>query len=1237
MREKLIEDMIKEVYGPRYGSKEIVNYPPSNEYITGNLISSDSNEPDPDELTSYTTTGNGENSEDDNEDVNNIVIPPRAKLDPRMKQKSMGISFTTNNKIPSFKICVTYGTYKNIKDTTEWNRIPHYFIKDIMMDKPKVSIDMGDNNDLCLNIKKTITGEHALIMITLINNIKIKPKESKESYSIFQPSIRIKFTGDTELGNMNGESDSESPDNLRFLYRHKRTRARGFMCSAIWKDVDYVEYINKDVIWPDGLCFKECIEFEKPDVRSEFVPLFASPSPIFEWNQDYGKPPEFSTQKLSEMWKPETIDTYLTPLVNAYENWIKSNYNTGKSDVDITTTGQLIEKEKTFLVRLKKGIELLKNDEDVRLSFCFANRVILLQGQWKSSDYIFTWKSFQLAFIIMNIESISHPESEFRDYLDLLWIPAGGGKTEAYLALMAFTISLRRIRARKLGEPGNGTAVITRYTLRLLTIQQFTRTLKMIMAAEYLRVFKNNDGTTGWKPENCGFKYDMLYGSMRFAVGLWTGNQVTPNSLKGDGAIKALTDNKNEIDGEPAQVIRCPVCKSWLAVPSSGLSSGETLFLILKCGTHELNDDILSRLPEDKRKNIQKCEIINYKDDSGYRILKIVTESNYKLSIKQIDEIGEAIEYVLDSKIMSFRASRPGYFGVIHKNTNRKKVVSDNFEIYCPNPDCQINNKNISYKEGIPLLNGMDNTFTFPDGCVPVDNNLPFIPGSGFPVTAYTVDEQIYNSRPSVLIGTVDKIARLAFVKEAGNIFGGQNILPPELIIQDELHLLNGPLGSMFGLYEVAVESLIKNTGVKPKYIASTATIKNAEYVSNLLFDRKLFQFPPDGMDIDDSFFIKYPESIRDSWDEEKPSKIYAGICSPGSGRFGPPIRVWARMLQTLNDNRSDRNIKYYWTLIGYFNSIRELAGNRSLYTADIGERLTQISEPARKLDPGKIIELSSRINSTEIPVLLDSLEKEGSNDKNVENNSDSIFATSIFGTGIDIPHLSLMIVNGQPKTTSQYIQATGRIGRQHGGLVITLLRADRPRDLSHYEMFMGYHNMIHYNVENSSVSPFSTGCLSRASGPVMVSFLRNMNNPSGEWNTTDNASLCKYVNGELYRDDNGQVYRDDNKYSDINKFLSYLQERIKNVSDVAYNVIDMKDVLNEYPDVKQWMGISKALALHDKQLVFNETIYKRNKDVEKNVVLGDPAHMYNHNLKVVYKNAPQSLRDIEETTDFEV
>ena len=123
----------------------------------------------------------------------------------------------------------------------------------------------------------------------------------------------------------------------------------------------------------------------------------------------------------------------------------------------------------------------------------------------------------------------------------------------------------------------------------------------------------------------------------------------------------------------------------------------------------------------------------------------------------------------------------------------------------------------------------------------------------GLPI--YLIDEDIYKKKPTLLLSTVDKFARLVWEENSKVLFGDGKTLPPELILQDELHLISGPLGSIDGIYELAIEKLCTKKGFKPKYIASTATVRNAANQIKSLYDKDMFQFPPNGISVDDSFF----------------------------------------------------------------------------------------------------------------------------------------------------------------------------------------------------------------------------------------------------------------------------------------------------------------------------------------------------------------------------------------------
>ena len=1246
MRRILIEELVKEVLGPRSGSEETIEGDPSKEYITGVIIPRRCKRkliPDPDSE-DIITMGDDVLSEDNSEE-NEIAAVVPSELDPKMKPRSFGISFLVTGNNPTMRICVTWGRYIELDEGASafWKRKPYGKIVDITLhkDEKQIPVYTGSDGKIILLVRKIVLGKSNHIIITLINDLEVDDEhcygESLTRSSIFQPSLRVRLLGDAQLAPPRSEGNR-----LHFLYRNRPVLARGFMCSAIWKDIDYSDQFDPSVIWADGHDSDEFREFLECDVRSEFVPIYPNPASIFEWDErmirEFGKPPELSARNLSEMWDKEDVERYLSPLVIAYQRWIDGNESmlqnwTLSSEFNGIASG-IIHSQRTLLQRLKSGIELLMNDDDVRLAFCFANKTIWLQNRWKKKSGDFKWWPFQLAFILMVLESLSNQDSEFREFTDLLWIPTGGGKTEAYLALFVFVMALRRRRARNHGNRvGGGTAVLTRYTLRLLTIQQFRRILKVVTAAEYLRVLQTGQ-VRGWRPSKCSNDEDLIFGSLRFSVGIWVGGSVSPNHLRKKGhAIDALLE-KGEW-GDPAQVIKCPSCGAYTSVPDSGLPPGEKLFLVIMS---DEDPNVIRDAIASNSELMKKLESVDIKSHGNWMTL-VLTVGDNRLRGYEIDELWRGISNLTQARLLSFRASRPGYFGCSGE-PGRKKERPRDFEIYCPNPDCELN-REVTYVEGVPLNPGGGRDI-LPDGLVKKQSQLPFAEHR-VPIPAYTVDEQIYCRCPTIIVSTADKIARLAFEPRAAAIFGNVDKYnayygyyrkdltpsdttkaalasdnsvaidpfdPPELIVQDELHLMEGPLGSMFGLYERAVEALLLLAKKKPKYVVSTATIRDAELQVKRLFGRELFQFPPYGLDIEDSFFVRTTE-WQDGWKEDTPGRIYLGLYAPGLGPLTPQVRIWARLLKSCNDHRNNPAVKYFWTVVGYFNAMRELGGGRALYREDIIERLRHItSGVTRVLDPGNVYELSSRVSSTEIPVILDDLESGGM--RSYSENPDAIFTTSMFGTGVDISHLSIMIVNGQPKTTSQYIQATGRVGRRHGGLVVTFLKAGRARDLSHYEMFPAYHHRIYLEVEPSSVSPFSMGCLARASGPVLVSFLRNMPSASVDW----------------YSKQNGTAILLPNATKDVQTFLRIV------TSSASSNSSNSQTVDNYFKSQwDKWHNVATNLDKSNESLWFHEWAFKM---PEHHVVLGDSLHEKS-TLKVVYKNAPQSLREIEETTGFEV
>jgi len=372
----------------------------------------------------------------------------------------------------------------------------------------------------------------------------------------------------------------------------------------------------------------------------------------------------------------------------------------------------------------------------------------------------------------------------------------------------------------------------------------------------------------------------------------------------------------------------------------------------------------------------------------------------------------------------------------------------------------------------------------------------------------YVIDEDIYERKPSLIIGTVDKFAMLAWRPEAKAIFGisaegERESSPPGLIIQDELHLISGPLGSMAGLYETVVEELCTDRRgaepVVPKIICSTATTRRySEQVRALYGRQNTALFPPPGLDAGDSFFGRYARKPDGSL---CPGRMYIGVHAPGLGSMQTvQVRTFTTLLQTpVQLSAGERDP--WCTLLIFFNSLRELGTTLSLFQSDIPDYLTVLRK-RMGLKPDKlrrlfhIKELTGRLREDEIPEAISALEISCTSSASYP--VDACLASNLIEVGIDIDRLSLMAVVGQPKTTSQYIQVTGRVGRkwwERPGLVVTLYSASKPRDRSHFEKFRSYHERLYAQVEPTSVTPFSPPVLDRALHAVMVAYVRQAGN----------------------------------------------------------------------------------------------------------------------------------------------
>ena len=697
------------------------------------------------------------------------------------------------------------------------------------------------------------------------------------------------------------------------------------------------------------------------------------------------------------------LEAALQNLPTLFIQWIQKERTklTGLATRRYEIGDRLIAEMERARDRIAEGIELLSRDPNSRRAFQLMNLAVAKAARRRSAGTTGDpqklaepqWRPFQLAFILLNLACLTDRTHADRETADLLFFPTGGGKTEAYLGLAAFVIVYRRLRTT--GVLGAGVAVIMRYTLRLLTLDQLSRAAGVICALELLRTDPSYKDEQGRR----------LLGDWPIEIGLWVGSDASPNILGRTGhadentAVGRVRRYKTGRDKRaPAPLKACP----WCATAFTPLS--------------------FSCVPNER--------------------------------------------------------------------------APTNLEIRCANPACDF-----TRERPLPIL---------------------------------TVDESIYRRLPAFLIATVDKFAGLPWVGESGAFFGhvdryrdglgffgafepeegrpledGRSLDPPDLVIQDELHLISGPLGTVAGLYEAAIDLLasrfVGEDRVRPKIIASTATVRRAAGQIAALFDRHVTRiFPPLGINRTDSFFSRTVPSTQN------PARIYLGIAAQGRG----PKLVFLRSLTTLLSaaqaafrahaaagGNAHNSADPYMTALCYFNALRELGGARRIVEDEVRDRVSRYGIQRQRVAPRgapfcdrtirEPLELTSRVSTDDVAEAKRRLEAEFGRNSDVV---DVGLATNMISVGLDITRLGLMLVQGQPKTAAEYIQATSRVGRDHErpGLVIAVLNLHKPRDRTHFEQFAQFHRTFYRAVEATSVTPWAARALDRALAATFVSAVRH-------------------------------------------------------------------------------------------------------------------------------------------------
>ncbi|MBO3089431.1 DISARM system helicase DrmA [Cellulomonas sp. zg-ZUI40] len=1055
-RENLADILERELLGPSRGEEEVIEVPPDSVYLVGRIApvrltgkaspsqaGSDEAPTDvgdeadalegrgvPVTAVDDTTAESDEDAVDDQPQRRGLMIPA-----------SMGLRFQIPMDLASFTVRASWGVYNPFDSgevTKSGTPIRHFrrtpIEKSVLVRVVELSLTetkaypLQDDVVLRVDVMEDPERDRRLVEVALCND-RETPSRIPVNAWLFQTRLYVEADGDAvflPVTDVMENTRFERDDELRRLnlqYRDRLEFAHGRTCSADWSVAPHARRASR--VWTTWLPTSETPQTLATEIDGALLDM-----------------------QLLKNATPQQIEAGLRPIITGYRDWLTTQ--DGKA-ADLPAhlqddAHEAIHDARRVCDQLESGLTHLLSDDEARRCFWFMNRVMADQriqsqvseeraknpglGRSAARQLVLdkgprahSWRTFQLAFILMQLEALSRPELDRRSgddlgKVELLFFPTGGGKTEAYLGLAAFTFAIRRRQGVLDGADGpvdgrSGVAVLMRYTLRLLTSQQFQRATTLVCAAEMVR--REDEATWGTEP---------------FRIGLWVGTDVSPKRYP-----EAAEQLKNVNDGRRhrltvLQLQRCP----W-------------------CGTRIEPKDV-------------------HGDDAHRRV-----------------------------------------------------------HVYCGDDfaECPFS-RGGSVGEGLPVL---------------------------------TVDEEIYRLAPAFVIATVDKFARLAREGEAASLFGYvrrrcdrhgyvhadyepcslkdgskhpakdgmasasvhsvSRLRPPDLIIQDELHLITGALGTTVGLFEVAIDVLTSWTRtngsrVKPLIVASTATVRNATDQVRGLYGRGVTVFPPQVLDVKDTYF-----STEVEVSEKHPGRRYVGVSTTGVRLTSAEIRVSEVLMsaaQLLMD-RSGASADPYMTLVGYFNATRELAGMARYMADDIQTALAKgrpwTGLPRRRgTDYGSlnIAELTSRVASAEITRRLDEMgrtfdpahdstdskrtrverRKAGENvEGRTENPFDVVLATSMLQVGVDVTRLGLMLMVGQPKNTAEYIQASSRVGRDAArpGLVVTLGNWARPRDLAHYEQFRHYHETFYAQVEALSVTPFSVTSIERGLDGVLVSAAR--------------------------------------------------------------------------------------------------------------------------------------------------
>jgi hypothetical protein len=957
-RTRVVEWLQTQLVGPASEQDTLNGITPLERYPTGVLFPITQGEDgiDPasiieDEDTELTGTG----GEDERTEIAETITKRRRYTPP----SSVGYSFFARGDLVRFQVRCSAAQYKNSK-RNEYKRNKlggdqetlTFELKPTQNNKQHNERTRVLDNNAEIDVLWRPFSDGWIVTISLFNRQELDITSSRPGLfspernekSLFEAKLSC-FLEEGEIGTYPRVDKSllnEEEQELELQYINRHIYAVGHGAAVDWK-------INKDRV---------------TEIWSEFVPTVEVPQVTADVSGSGQS--VLGLAFLSQGTKGTGIDDdvllELDRFVSDYSAWV-SNQNQESSDLpsDQREIGDRIcNRMDTALQRMNRGIKLLRADKRAAEAFKLANHAML--NQMRQADLInkkaredseYKWRPFQLAFLLTVLESAINEDDDFRDTVDLIWFPTGGGKTEAYLGLIALLIVWRRL---KYPDSGGGTTVIMRYTLRLLTAQQYLRATRMICALELMR---RSDPTLGPEP---------------ITVGMWVGGAMSPNTF-----ANAMDFVKQAAEGRTAAqkslvLDSCPWCGEAFQAPNN-------------------------------------------------------------------------------------------YFATL-----------TNFNFRCNNSKCDFGNQ--------------------ANGALPCN----------------VVDEALYAEPATLILATIDKFARLAWDERATAFFGKNNNRPPELVIQDELHLIAGALGSVAGLYEAALDTILVRRGVHPKYIASTATIRMAKQQVERLYGRELAVFPPPGLSCEDSYFARTVPL------DDRPGRLYVGYLAPMLNRqhclapLAAALHVAPEAVFQEGEQDRDDYLEAWWTQVIYHGSLKDVGNSHNSFNIDIRDTVQRLveeigqakknaqeddtalfanagSQEPIKRPNARIAQLTSISTAEENSRTFSQLELPRGN----QDCLDAALATNMVSVGLDVARLALMVINGQPLTTAEYIQASSRVGRSDvPGLVFTNYYRDQARSLSHYENFRPYHEAFYRFVEASSVTPYTYQARRRALHSALVIAVRH-------------------------------------------------------------------------------------------------------------------------------------------------